>query len=292
MKIDFQFIKKWEPKYDDIVSDQEEYLALVNNVSQDFSTCQSIRVETFERMINWKSPRAKGRIQWDKYNTYQKVFQLVFNNQQVDKMGELVALPGIGAPIASTILHFIFPDDFPIYDFRTKEVLHYFGYLKNKTANLSHYQEFQKVLKYIRTNLVHYNLRQIDRALFAFHKKNPIKFKRFSKRLNIKNQVFKERQTVEIIRSSDRGKREKMINLSIPEIVEYICEDLGKNGKVINRKDIIEKAKELEIKESSILPADYCDNTKTGQWSSYNFLHSISRGRYILAKFKSHDENK
>jgi len=32
MKIDFQFIKEWEPKYDDIVSDQREYLALVNSV--------------------------------------------------------------------------------------------------------------------------------------------------------------------------------------------------------------------------------------------------------------------
>ncbi|MCK9205514.1 MAG: hypothetical protein M0P66_00235 [Salinivirgaceae bacterium] len=286
MKIDFQFIKEWEPKYDDIVSDQEEYLALVINVSQDLNNIQSINIETFKRLINWKSPRAKGLIKWDKYNTYQKVFHLVYNDQQVDKMNELVVLPGIGAPIASTILHFIFPDDFPIYDFRTVEVLHCFGYFKYKTASLSHYQEFQKTLKYLRTNLVHYNLRQIDRALFAFHKKNSIECKRFSNDFNIKSHIFKERQAVDIIHSSDRGKKEKMTNLSIPEIIKSICEVLGNNGKVINRKDIIEKAKELEINESSVLPADYCDNTKTGQWSSYNFLHSISPGRYILAKYK------
>jgi hypothetical protein len=59
MKLDVQFVKEWEPKYDVIASDQKEYLALVNHVSQDISTYQSIRLETLERIINWKSPRAK-----------------------------------------------------------------------------------------------------------------------------------------------------------------------------------------------------------------------------------------
>ena len=118
MKIDFQFIKEWEPQYDDLVSDQGEYLALIENVNQDLISFQTINIETFIRLINWKSARAKGRIEWNRYFNYQNIFRLVYNNKQVDKMNELVALPGIGAPIASTILHFIFPDDFPIYDFR------------------------------------------------------------------------------------------------------------------------------------------------------------------------------
>jgi hypothetical protein len=79
-------------------------------------------------------------------------------------------------------------------------------------------------------------------------------------------------------------------NLLLPEKIEFICEDLGAEGKVIKRKDIIEKAKELGIVESSVLPADYCDNTKTGKWRpNHNFLHFISPGRYILAKFKSYE---
>lgn len=94
------------------------------------------------------------------------------------------------------------------------------------------------------------------------------------------------------MRSTDRSKRGEMTNLSIPEMVKSICDDLGSNGRVINRKDIIEKAKTLGIKESSILPADYCDNTKTGQWSSYNFLHSIGRGSYVLAEFKFNYRNR
>lgn len=286
MKIDFQFIKEWEPKYDDLVSDQREYLALIENVNQDLVSFQTINVETFTRLINWKSARAKGRIEWNKYFNYQKAFRLVCNNQQVDKLDELVALPGIGAPIASTILHFIFPDDFPIYDFRTVEVLNYFGYIKFKTASLGHYQEFQKVLKHLRTNLVHFNLRQIDRALFAFHKKNSLEYGKFII-INTNNQTL--RHSTKANHSFDRRIIEKRNDLSIPEVVKSICEELGKNGKVINRKDILAKAKELGINESSVLPADYCDNTKTGQWSDFNFLHSVSPGRYILAKNDLYD---
>jgi len=285
MKIDFQFVKEWEPKYDDLVSDQREYLALIENVKQDLDSFQTINVETFTRLINWKSARAKGRIEWNNYYNYQNVFRLVYNNQQVDKMNELEALPGIGAPIASTILHFIFPDDFPIYDFRTVEVLYYFRYIKFKTARLSHYQEFQEVLKDLRTNLVHFNLRQIDRALFAFHKNNSLEI---SKSININTNNHTIRHSTKTNLSFIRRIIEKRNDLSIPEVIKSICEELGTNCKVISRKDILAKAKELGINESSVLPADYCDNTKTGQWSEYNFLHSISPGRYILAK----NENK
>jgi hypothetical protein len=285
--VNFNFVKEWEPQYDDLVSDQDEYLALIENVNHDLISFQTINIETFIRLLNWKSARAKGRIEWNRYFNYQNIFRLVYNNQQVDKMNELVALPGIGAPIASTILHFIFPDDFPIYDFRTVEVLHYFGYFKFKTASLSHYQEFQQVLKYIRTNLVDYNLRQIDRALFAFHKKNSLECSKNPVRISTNNHI--QRHTSKINYSFDKRIKEKRNDLLIPEVVKSICEDLGTNGKVINRKDIIAKAKELGINETSVLPADYCDNTKTGQWSDYSFLHSISPGRYILTRNKLND---
>ncbi|HYX06466.1 MAG TPA: hypothetical protein VE912_07000 [Bacteroidales bacterium] len=278
MKIDFQFIKKWEPKYDEIESDQGKYLTLINNVSEDIQTHHSISIETFERIINWKSARIKGLIKWDQFDTYQSVFRLIINSQHVDKMSELVVLPGIGAPVASTILHFIFPGIYPIYDFRTVEVLHYFDYLKSKVVGPKHYLEFQKTMAKIRTSLVHYDLRQIDRALFSFHKLNPEKFKNYYKKRPFKCHYMKDSN------STDRNMREKKANLTIPEKVKTICEELGRDGEVIKRKDIIEKAKKIEINESSILPADYCDNTQTGQWSKYNFLHSIGRGKYILAK--------
>lgn len=74
--------------------------------------------------------------------------------------------------------------------------------------------------------------------------------------------------------------------LSIPKIVEEICEELGADGKTIYRDDILMKASQYDINENSILPADYCDNTTTGKWSKHSFLHSLEPGKYILSRFK------
>ena len=69
---------------------------------------------------------------------------------------------------------------------------------------------------------------------------------------------------------------------SVPDTVRAICEELGKGGKIILREDILARAKRLGINESSVLPADYCDNTTTGKWSRHSFLHSVGRGKYVL----------
>lgn len=45
-------------------------------------------------------------------------------------------------------------------------------------------------------------------------------------------------------------------------------------------------AKPLGINESSILPADYCNNTKTGDYSPHKFLHSVGYGKYVLLDSK------
>lgn len=69
---------------------------------------------------------------------------------------------------------------------------------------------------------------------------------------------------------------------TIPERVKTICEKLGKGGKTIRRRDIVRLAGQTGIKESSVLPADYCDNTATGKWSKHKFLHSVGAGTYVL----------
>ncbi len=71
-------------------------------------------------------------------------------------------------------------------------------------------------------------------------------------------------------------------NLSVPEQVRLICQELAAEADVIKRQDILRIAKERGINEASVLPADYCDNTETGKWSRHSFLHSVAPGRYVL----------
>jgi len=74
-------------------------------------------------------------------------------------------------------------------------------------------------------------------------------------------------------------------HLTIPKRIEVICEKLGEGGKKIKRRDILHLAKEDGIKESSVLPADYCENTRTGKWSNQKFLHLVKPGIYVLRRF-------
>jgi len=273
-KIDSAFIEKWEPRYDEIASDQGEYLTLIDMIGVETRNYQAITLETFERIINWKSPRAKGKINRSDYGIYQEAFQLILSSGHASKMNILVALPGIGAPVASVILHFIFPSVFPIYDFRTVEILHCFGYLQSKTVSLVRYAEFYEAIRRLQAELVHYDLRQIDRALFAFHK---INFSHKKKHCASRHPVKKPTSGHNPLSTKVRKP-----SGSIPDIVKSICEELGANGKIIEHRDIINKAVRYGLNESSVLPADYCGNTVTGKWSKHSFLHSVGRGKYIL----------
>lgn len=70
--------------------------------------------------------------------------------------------------------------------------------------------------------------------------------------------------------------------VSVPEQIRLICQELSAADKIIKRQDILRLAKERGIKEGSVLPADYCDNTETGKWSKHSFLHAVGPGRYVL----------
>ena len=89
----------------------------------------------------------------------------------------------------------------------------------------------------------------------------------------------------EIVRTSGARSPAKALgnaNLSVPEQIRLICQELAAEARVIKRQDILRIAKERGINEASVLPADYCDNTETGKWSRHSFLHSIAPGRYVL----------
>ncbi len=62
---------------------------------------------------------------------------------------------------------------------------------------------------------------------------------------------------------------------------------LETDGQIISRSKILKEVGKRGLNLSSVLPADYCDNTITGRWRcKYNFLHSIEPGKYMLSKFK------
>lgn len=168
--IDNTFVEEWHPKYDKIENDQEEYEAIITKVSNDLSQKGTISKETFIRILDWKAARVKGIVRLNEFDTYEKAFRECFKASNGEKLAILDDLYGIGVPVASTILHFMYPQYFPIMDIRTVETLHYMGYIKLKARDQKRYVSFQSTILTIARDYPKWSLRQIDKALFAYHK--------------------------------------------------------------------------------------------------------------------------
>jgi len=169
IKLDEEFIDKWS----NIDVEEYEYNNIIELVKNDIETEHTIIESTFERIMNWKSARSKGYTSKREYEEYENTFTKILSVE--NKLEKLDDLFGIGVPIASTILHFIYPDNYPIIDFRTIEALQFLGYI-NKDIKVSDikgtikgYYSYRSIIMEI-AKKVKRTLREIDKALFKFHK--------------------------------------------------------------------------------------------------------------------------
>ncbi len=174
--IDDEFIREWHPQYDSTESDEDEYQRLVFAVARDRASVGTISRETFLAIWKWKrAMRVIRHVRMEEYETvYALAFQHAASEPPEGKLAALllpgIKLPGIDAATGSTIIHFIHPQTMPIMDVRTIGVLFEVGFISTSRKDLAHYEEFRRAIEDIRGSCPHWNLRQIDRALFAYHK--------------------------------------------------------------------------------------------------------------------------
>jgi hypothetical protein len=179
LQIDDAFIRTWEPRFDERAVGGEyesEYPTLVDAVALEIKSQGTLSEQLFRRIWNWKGAmRVIRHVHMDKYETlYAPAFRRAVSEPPERKLQALLKdgqkLPGVGAPTGSTILHFIHPRIMPIIDVRTVETLHRAGRIRTKTRDLAHYEEFRGAIDRIRRECPNWTLRQIDKALFAYHK--------------------------------------------------------------------------------------------------------------------------
>ncbi len=179
---DSEFIQAWHSTYNLTECDQGEYERLLSCVSEDLSK-DKMTWSTFHDILTWKSKRIKGLLQGKgKSKEDQKVYTHALNKCRLApedaKIQILADLQGIGIPTASTVLHFMYPHRFPISDVRTIQVLNYFKENVHKSQSLNGYKLFRACLLRLQTENPKWNLRQLDMALFGFHKLNKELFKK------------------------------------------------------------------------------------------------------------------
>jgi len=170
--IDSSFVKKWHPQYDLIEHDEPEYSSIADAVRKTLASTDSFPIDLFVRILDWKAARVKGKIRWHEYESYS---ERILQSQQMSENARLpllCTLYGIGVPVGSTILHFLSPATTPIMDIRTVETLHEAGLIKHKSRTLNSFVPFKNAIVDISVSCPQWSLRQIDRALFAYHKLN------------------------------------------------------------------------------------------------------------------------
>jgi len=170
--IDDAFLREWEPQYDRVESDEGEYQGLLSVVSQEIANNGTISKETFLDIWRWKGAiRAIRHVLLDQYDDlYAEEFRKAYREEPERKLGVVFGLPGILAPSGSTLIHMMCPQTMPIIDVRTVEVLFAAGLIQSRSCGLEQYGDFCAAINGIKAKCPGWSLRQIDRALFAYHK--------------------------------------------------------------------------------------------------------------------------
>ena len=178
VRITKAFVDRWSAQYD------EDYLhSKYHRVEQSLKTWLAEQREPkfldkkrFVALARWKSPRAKRRYEQNDRDFVREVTQLAF--QQDDErlsLHILMALDGVGMPVASALLHFAFPDRYPILDFHVVRTLRRAGLWRGGEApdfTLAEWLKFTQLMRG-RASRLGVHMRDLDKALWAFDKFGP-----------------------------------------------------------------------------------------------------------------------
>lgn len=173
--INRKFIRYWASRYDDpnIGDDEEEYNLILNKVSDEISNTGTISQDTLERIADWKSFHVRHKVKWKEFGLYQTAIKYALEVPDRLKLSLLCGLEGVDIAVASTILNFMYSEKFPIIDYRVTQVLREAAGIelaKNMSSKM--YYKYKVAIENI-VKQTGYDIRTIDRALFAYHKLNP-----------------------------------------------------------------------------------------------------------------------
>ena len=179
--IDIEFIEKWSKIYD--YPNKYTYEEILDTVKEEIKENEIISDLTLYKIIYWKNGGRNRHVKRNPYPIYEEAIKDVLLLEGEQKLSRLDGLPGILLPNASTIVHFIYPDSFPIVDIRTVRTM--FRKFKDEKKEIPYLDPYFKI-NYYKYHLYGYSLfrneileisnktgrplREIDRALFAFDK--------------------------------------------------------------------------------------------------------------------------
>lgn len=287
--IDDAFIREWHPKYDLTENDEGEYQRLVAEVARDLKSLGTISQDTFLAVWNWKGAmRVIRHVNLDEYSSlYAEAFRRAASEPPERKLAALLApavkLPGVEAPTGSTLLHFMHPQVMPIIDVRTVEVLFAAGLLSTDRRDLGHYEEYSQAVEGIRNRCPRWSLREIDRALFAYHKQ--VLEKTAAPRAE--NACSRTTEPVNTWRNFPAEERNK-VGTNHDRFASVFTNRIGRTFSTAEIMKLM--LVESDIQPGSVLPNDHGEGNK-GECpcvgTDKQIFERLGRGTYRVRNFRS-----
>ena len=199
--------------------DEIEYKKILKTIQE-----QDLLIDwdIFERIYDWKASRSKNYIDKKNKELYISAFKEICDLKDKEKINffketkQRKKLPGILEPIASTILHFTYPDKFPIIDVRTVGTLRDKGLLKTKTISYNDYRE--EIFKIFNNCKGEFSLRKIDRALFTYNEKKELLLRVLEGKKSFTDvaidSLFPQERKMELIMDLENNFKEKLVKLN------------------------------------------------------------------------------
>jgi len=172
--INKEFVLRWSANYDNIFRgsyDETEEKAIRNWLSLQKEP-KYLNKEYFVRLGRWKTKRQTTNYKANLESRIIEVTRSAYEtSDELAKLDILDTLRGVGVAVASTILHYLQPDEFPIFDYHARTTLKEAGLWNReiKDASQNAWLDYVKSMRQI-SHALGVTLRELDKALFAYDK--------------------------------------------------------------------------------------------------------------------------
>lgn len=143
--IDTAFVLRFEPQY--TVTDAEA--EIFDSIGPKVVKRESYKRKHFLQVAEWKSVAAQATFEGLDSDDIEYVSAVALDEDTPNhlRLPFLTVLPGVGRPLASTLLTVFNPKKFSIMDSRATGALHEFGLLESSNPYQTDYQAYRKLVK-------------------------------------------------------------------------------------------------------------------------------------------------
>ncbi len=114
-------------------------------------------------LCEWKTPRSRSRVARNTEAFVEGITRAAFATEdESERMAALCGLRGVDAPTASVLLHFAFPDRYPIIDWRALESL---GQPRRATYSIAYWLSYLEACRRLAQE-AGVTMRVLDKALW------------------------------------------------------------------------------------------------------------------------------